>query len=112
MKEIVSNLKKLYDPDCKVELCGVVLINDEIMAVTNTHSAPEKGFIIPAVFMVEHEEHIFATWHTQPDSTSNLSEEDYFGFLQWPQLHHFIVGVDGVRCFRVEGPLVIEVELD
>lgn len=111
MNAIVSKLLKKYDKDHEDERCGL-LIGNKIVEAKNTHPTPSKGFIIPAEFMLKYEDTATGTWHTHPNETSNLSHEDYDGFSQWPNLVHYIIGVDGVRCFQLEGDLIVEVDLD
>ena len=111
MPAIVSNLKAKYDKAEMVEKCGLVLLDGTILETENTHSSPEEGFRIPAKLLVEHEDNLYGTWHTHPRDTANLSQADYAGFNQWPRLRHFIIGIDGVRCFTVEDGLIVEVAL-
>ncbi len=109
MKDIKSKLKVNLKPEDLSERCGIILTNGEILETPNTHSDPEKGFVIPAEAMFAEIKNLDGTWHTHPGQDSNLSQEDYHGFSQWPDLHHFIIGVDGVREFTVQGGIVIEV---
>ena len=111
MPEIVSNLKAKYDKDEKMELCGLILLDGTIIDCDNTHSDPTNGFRIPAALLVQHEDNLYGTWHTHPHDTANLSQADYDGFNQWPRLRHFIIGIDGVRCFTVDDGLIVEVGL-
>ena len=107
MAGIKSKLKKLYNREDLSERCGIVRTNGDIVEVDNIHSQPDKGFVIPSEVMIT--EGVWGTWHTHPDQTSNLSQEDQFGFMQWPDLHHFVVGVDGVREFAVQDGILVEV---
>lgn len=109
MKDIKSKLKTKLKKGDTSERCGIVLTNGEIIEAPNTHSDPEKGFVIPPEVMFEAIDNLYGTWHTHPAQVSNLSQEDYFGFLAWPELHHFVVGVDGVREFTVDGEIIVEV---
>lgn len=88
-----------------------MLLDGKIIEVENTHPEPDKGFKIPAAKLVEYEDQLYGTWHTHPMDTANLSQEDYRGFNQWSDLRHFVIGIDGVRCFELEGGLVVEVKL-
>jgi len=111
MSEIVSSLQAKYDKAETVERCGLILFDGTILEVENTHPEPERGFRLPAKEMLKHEENLYGTWHTHPQDTANLSQTDYAGFNQWPKLRHFIIGIDGVRCFTLKGPLIVEVAL-
>lgn len=111
MHEIVSQLTANYNSEDALERCGLILRDGSILEVENKHETPENGFRIAASEMVKHEDNMMATWHTHPRDTANLSEADYMGFGNWPDLKHFIIGVDGVRCFEVQPPLIVEVDL-
>jgi proteasome lid subunit RPN8/RPN11 len=111
MPEIVSSLTAKYDKAETVELCGLILLDGTIVDCDNTHPEPTKGFRIPAKELVKYEDDLYGTWHTHPHDTANLSQTDYEGFNQWPRLRHFIIGIDGVRCFTVESGLIVEVAL-
>lgn len=112
MNEIALTLTKLFDPKEPEEKCGVILDDKTVIPVKNMHTNPESGFIIDAQELVRYEDRLWGTWHTHPATGANLSQEDYFGFLQWPNLHHFVIGLDGTRCFVVEDGLVIEKAVD
>lgn len=40
-----------------------------------------------------------ATWHTHPQTSANLSIEDYWFFTSWPLLLHFVISEEEVRCY-------------
>ena len=111
MKETVSQLLSNYDKNEPQEKCGLILLDGTIIEVENVHPEPERGFKIPAAKLAEYDDDLYGTWHTHPRDTANLSEEDYKGFSQWADLRHFIIGIDGVRCFELEAGLVVEVKL-
>jgi len=111
MNAIVSKLLKKYDPTHELEKCGLV-IGNKLVESSNCHSEPTKGFVIPAEFMLKYEDTATGTWHTHPNDKANLSHEDYAGFSQWPDLFHYIIGIDGVRCFKLQDDLIVEVPLD
>lgn len=111
MSEIVSSLKAKYDSSEEQEKCGIILLDGTLIDCENTHVSPTEGFRIPAKLLVQHEDDLYGTWHTHPKDSANLSQEDYRGFTQWPRLRHFIIGIDGVRCFTVDDDLIIEVAL-
>lgn len=111
MSAIVSKLKRKLRKTDTAERCGVILMDGTIVNADNLHPEPERGFILPAKLLVENEDDLYGTWHTHPHDTANLSQTDYAGFAQWPRLRHFIIGVDGVRCFKLEDGLIVEVDL-
>jgi proteasome lid subunit RPN8/RPN11 len=111
MSAIVSKLLKRLKAKDKVERCGLVLDGNKIIECANIHDKPEEGFHIPGETMIANKDTMIATWHTHFDKPANLSHEDWDGFLRWPNLRHYIIGIDGVRAFEVEGVLVVEVEL-
>jgi proteasome lid subunit RPN8/RPN11 len=108
MQDVKSTLLKLFDPEDLSEKCGLILTDKSIIPSSNLHDSPQDGFVVDPQDLIRYEDQLWGTWHTHPNGSSNLSREDYAGFLQWPELHHFIIGVDGVRCFVVEDGFVLE----
>lgn len=100
------DLSQFYAPSGP-ERVGFILDNDEIVEVDNVSVTPEDGFEVSAEDLVRFEGRTVATWHTHPNETSNLSLDDYLGFLNWPDLRHYIIGNDGVKAFVVKGKTVI-----
>ena len=111
MPAIISKLQSLLLTDDVDERCGLILKGNKIIEVPNEHPEPAKGFKIPVEALHENEENLIGTWHTHPGDTANLSQEDYNGFCQWPELKHYIIGVDSVRCFEVADGLIVEADL-
>lgn len=100
------DLTSLLSPNQLNERCGLI-VDGDIVEITNIHENPEKGFRMDPAEMLESIEHATATWHTHPISDPVLSEADYDGFRQWPDLVHHIVGVrDGKPA--VESYIVID----
>lgn len=112
MSEIASILQTKLETNDTVERCGLVLTDGTVIETENKHDNPDKGFRMSAADLIQHEDQLAGTWHTHPGQKANLSEEDYRGFNQWPALKHYIIGIDGVRCFEVEAGLILEVDLD
>lgn len=112
MRETPHQLLEYFSDSDKLERCGVILKNGIILESVNIHSKPETGFHVDPAILVDNEDDLAACWHTHPGSTANLSQADYDTFLTWPDLVYYIVGVDGIRCFVVEGELVVEEKLD
>lgn len=98
---IKAFLSTLYS-DTGNERCGFIMPST-LVEVANVHLNPTEGFDISADDIVRWGNECVATWHTHPGATSNLSEDDYSCFVkQWPELHHFIVGSDGVKCYKFD----------
>lgn len=83
----------LLTPEGTPERCGIITKAGEVLELQNCHDDPVRGFRIDPRDIIEHFDKAAATWHTHPGADPNLSEEDYAGFLQWPELDHIIVGV-------------------
>lgn len=102
--EILSFKKRLrafWAPE--VERCGTVDVNREIIEVSNRSEDPKNTF----AFQIEDLENgVKATWHSHPTTTANLSIDDYRFFQSWPEMIHFVVGVDEVRCYQVHDGIV------
>ncbi len=112
MKETIRNLELVIDSSSEIEQCGIVLKDGSVIPSKNLHEKPETGFRVDPVLLVKHADRLAATWHSHPDGPANLSQADYLCFLQWPNLTHYIFGVDGVRVFLVDDGLVVEVSID
>lgn len=111
MRAIASKLKRKLRKSDTAERCGLVLTDGTVAEVANIHQDPEQGFRIAAAEMLKHEAALAGTWHTHPGETANLSHEDYAGFSQWPELTHYIIGTDGIRAYRFDDGLIVEIDL-
>jgi proteasome lid subunit RPN8/RPN11 len=95
-----SELLPLYEGD--LERCGFILRTGEVIEVPNICPEPAHGFEMRGEDLIKYTPIAAASWHTHPGEDSNLSSDDFFGFLNWPELAHFIIGKDGVTKFVVE----------
>ncbi len=100
------DLSQFYAPSGP-ERVGFILDSGEIVEVENVSVTSEEGFEVSAENLIRFEAGAVATWHTHPGESSNLSLDDYLGFLNWPDLRHYIVGSDGTKAFVVKGKTVI-----
>lgn len=113
MPEIRSKLLKLLTEKGTCERCGVVTKRGKVVELTNAHPSPTEGFMMQPQDVLEWlaSGEAKATWHTHPGADPNLSEEDYRGFSQWPDVDHWVVGLrDGqpsAVCYYVENGLVV-----
>lgn len=78
------------------------LLENRVLEVPNYCPTPDAGFIISPEDVVNHGERAWATWHTHPGHPSNLSGDDFNMFREWEDHYHFIVGSDGVRCYKMD----------
>lgn len=101
------DLSKYLLPTDTEERCGLVLKNGKSVEVENTAVDPVTSFEISPAEMIKKGRKVAATWHTHPGQSANLSHEDYAGFLNWPNLTHYIVGTDGVRAYRIQDGLIV-----
>lgn len=100
-------LIELYDP--LVERVGFILKSGEVIEVQNICEKPEEGFDVSGEDIAKYGLDAIATWHTHPNASNNLSMNDHEMFLNWPELSHYIVGTNGVRCYVVEdGEVLID----
>jgi proteasome lid subunit RPN8/RPN11 len=100
------NFSPYYSPE--KEVGGVVKKNGEVVRIPNISSSPEDSYIISSkdLLLLEDPE-VYATWHTHPDQTHNLSVQDKRAFLNWPNLKHYVVSKNKVLCYEVvEGEVV------
>lgn len=87
MQAVFSKLKEYYHP--KLERCGFVTRDNEIVEVDNLHQNPTNHFAIDDI-----PAEAVALWHTHPSGCCNLSVDDYHLFRRLPQLVHIIIGHD------------------
>lgn len=76
----------------------------QIVEVRNASENPLVGFFIAPEDIIKHTDELksWATWHTHPNQDCNLSGEDHKMFMQWPDLVHFIIGSDAVKCYQYD----------
>jgi proteasome lid subunit RPN8/RPN11 len=105
--EILSSkelLRGCWDP--VVERCGTIT-NLEVIEVLNRAQDPKNTF----AFQIEDLENgAQATWHSHPVTSANLSIDDHRFFQSWPEMIHFVIGVDEIRCYQVQDGIVYNVE--
>lgn len=104
-----QSLSKFLTPEDNQERCGLILGNGRAIEVKNIAPEPANSFEIAPEQMIKPGRRVTGTWHTHPGGKANLSHEDYAGFLNWPNLTHYIIGVDGVRGYKVQDGLVVNV---
>ena len=83
------------------ERVGFILGTGVIVEVQNVSTSPRDSFAVRPEDMIFYEDKIVATFHTHPDTTSNLSDDDFKAFKDWPEFRHLIIGSDGVSCYYV-----------
>ncbi len=81
-----------------LERCGIVMKSGEVIELHNAHPDPENNFMILEENLVDPE--VMGTFHTHPKTGPNLSVQDYYGFLAYPKLLHFIVAHEEIWCFH------------
>ena len=104
----MNQLLSLYSSNGP-ELVGIVTSSGEVVQLKNIHPKPEESFDVSTEDLIKwfESETTVATFHTHPGGSSNLSIKDDLAFKNWPNLHHFIVGSDGVREFKVDGGNIV-----
>lgn len=80
------------------ERCGIILATGEIIETLNTHPDPYNNFIILEENLLI--PGVVATFHTHPRTGPNLSVNDYFAFMAFPKLQHFVIAKDDIWCFH------------
>lgn len=102
----MQSLLEFYSSEGNERL-GFILHDGSVVEVKNLCNEPGRGGIVDPTFLVENEDRLAASFHTHPGASSNLSGDDYQAFKNWPDLKHYIVGNDGVRCFVVRNGAVV-----
>lgn len=104
-------LREYYSPEGP-ERIGFV-IGNTIVEVSNISSEPQETFMVSTEHILMFAEDADAFWHTHPGASCNLSSEDFVGISNWPKLKHYIVGKDGIKCYKydLDREAIIEVDL-
>jgi len=84
------------------ERVGFILETGEIVEVQNICVHSDNGFEVAGADLGKYHDAVAATWHTHPGTNSNLSTNDWYGFRNYPEWLHLIIGTDGVSSYRVE----------
>lgn len=106
-------MKQLLDfyKDDGPEVCGLILKDNTVVVCENASPNTQEGFAISTDDLIRYEEDMIACWHTHPNESNNLSVEDYIGIKNWPNIKHYIVGNDGVRCYQYRDEQVMVVDV-
>lgn len=103
----MNKLREFYT-DSGPERVGFILTDETVVEVKNNHPNPELGFDISAEDLIKFEDSVTATWHTHPNTNANLSVHDEGAFWMYPDLVHYIIGNDGIRSYRFDGPRLMQ----
>jgi proteasome lid subunit RPN8/RPN11 len=103
-----DSLKDYLTPDGP-ERVGFLLETGEVVEVKNICVDPINGFEVSGADLLKYEDTAVASWHTHPGDTydANLTEADRQSFLAYPNMCHYIVAQDGVRCYAVKDEKVV-----
>ncbi len=102
----MKQLLNLYRPDpSSPERVGFISSGGAIVECENIAQDPVYGFAVSGCDILAHLDAV-ATWHTHPGASSNLSMDDHSAFLNFPDMKHFIIGSDGVRCYEVRDGVI------
>lgn len=83
----------------------------EIIEVKNMSGTPENTFQVSPEDLILYGDTAEASWHTHPSFSCNLSPEDYIAITNWPDLRHYIIGNNGIKCFQYNEELDSIVEV-
>ncbi len=110
LNELTYNKLLSFYSDDGIERGGY-LKGNEVIEVENDHINPLEGFSFScdSLEMLEDDE-VIATFHTHPNGEKNLSKQDCEAFKNWANLLHFIVGKDGISCYKVSERNTILIE--
>lgn len=92
------------------ERVGFVLSDLSIVEVENICDDKRNGFEVKGQDLLDHLDVAIATWHTHPGESSELSLNDFYGFRDYPDWDHLIVGKEGVTLYRVNEGTVFKAE--
>ena len=95
----------------KLEKCGFILEDGTVVECENTSPNPERGFQIDQA-EIDKYNNISVFWHSHPSDDLNLSLEDYFNFLKYPEQRHRIYGSTEYAEYFVRRNFVMREEND
>jgi proteasome lid subunit RPN8/RPN11 len=106
--KIKEQLSEYYSTEPS-ERIGFVMPDGSIIETINISMNPANTFHFRSVdvFNYVFKEGAVATWHTHPNMSSDMSEDDYQMFLNYPDMVHYVIGSDGVNAFIVEDGVVL-----
>jgi len=81
-------LSKFWSPEA--ERCGFILKDGTHIEVPNIHKDPRNFFAMDEAEIEKHKDQIAYFWHSHPSNDINLSLDDYFAFLAYPDHRHRI----------------------
>jgi len=105
-QDLLDRLFQKYEPDGS-ERIGFI-VDNEVVEVENIHPLPTDFFEVSIEDQEANLAKASGIWHTHPHRTSQLSYEDYLSFLNFPEHKHVVVGLDGVRVYKVEDGHVLK----
>lgn len=105
-QDLIDHLKTKYEATGP-ERVGFI-VDGKVVEVENDHPLSSNFFEISIESQEAYLAKASAVWHTQPGKTSQLSYEDYLGFLNFPELKHIVIGLDGLRIYKVEDGQVLK----
>lgn len=108
MKEVLSDF---YNPE-GAERVGVITTEGKVIELPNISNIPLQSFSVPTELIISHVVPCEATWHTHPGASSVLSGQDYEMIMTWKNKIHYIIGNDGVRCYKYDHDKNSIIELD
>lgn len=88
------------------ERCGFIVAG-EIIEFPNVHPEPTQGFQIDDETILRYIDDIEGIWHTHPGASSVLSGADKEYISWWPNVHHYIIGADGISEYKVDNGVVL-----
>lgn len=89
-----------------VEVCGIITPEGEIEETENLSETPRETF----EFRPEDLGRAACSWHTHPQSSANLSIDDFHFFKSWFSLTHFVISKTEVRCYIVLEDQVYQID--
>ena len=91
-----------------LERCGFILKDGSVVEVENESATPSGTFqISESVIEQTGLENIAIFWHSHPSGDVNLSLDDYFNFLQYPDHKHHIYNETGFAEYYVRRGFVM-----
>lgn len=105
--DLLAKLKALYT-ESGPERVGFLTKRNKVVEVENRSPIPKDFFEVSQDDLDVNLDNAKAIWHTQPGRTSQLSYDDYLGFLNFPEHQHIVIGLDGLRIYKVEDGQVLK----
>ncbi len=94
------------------ERVGIVTHDGDVVELINVSNDRVKGFSVSGEDLMTWfaSGQAKSSWHTHDGKSANLSADDYQGFLNWPEMDHYIISHSAIhRYYTVNGAVLEDI---